>query len=158
MGLSSELSCEARSFSHCHNPHRFFQAEVLRLYFPALEPWVVRSVSLPSCSFQYIHMEMWDRPLHQLLPHPLPGSILQPPPCRMFSLPQLPVSAPPTSLDECFFFNSLVVGLPHSSIFWQFWLFLVFKFVVVLLLVVLRSKVYPTMPPFWPEVTKIYFF
>ena len=49
---------------------------------------------------------------------------------------QLPISAPPTSLDECFFFNSLVVGLPYSLIFWQFWLFFVFKFVVVLLLVV----------------------
>ena len=49
---------------------------------------------------------------------------------------QLPVSAPPAGLDQCFFFNSLVVGLPYSSIFWQFWLFFVFKFVVVLLLVV----------------------
>ena len=33
---------------------------------------------------------------------------------------QLPVSAPPTGLDECFFFNSLVVGLPYSWIFCQF--------------------------------------
>ena len=40
---------------------------------------------------------------------------------------QLPFSAPPTSLDECFFFNSLVVVLPYSSIFCQFWLFFVFK-------------------------------
>ena len=40
---------------------------------------------------------------------------------------QLPVSAPPTGLDECFFFISLVVGLPYSSISCQFWLFLVFK-------------------------------
>ena len=55
-------------------------------------------------------------------------------------------------LDECFFFNSLVVRLPHSSIFWQFWLFFVFKFVVVLLLVVWGGKVYPPMPPSWPEV------
>ena len=31
----------------------------------------------------------------------------------------LPISAPPTSLDEFGFFNSLVVGLPYSSIFWQ---------------------------------------
>ena len=31
--------------------------------------------------------------------------------------PQLPISAPPTSLDECFFFSSLVVRLPCSSIF-----------------------------------------
>ena len=37
----------------------------------------------------------------------------------------LPVSTPPTSLDECFFFNSLVVRLSYSSIFWQFWLLFV---------------------------------
>ena len=52
--------------------------------------------------------------------------ICQPPPGLMFSLPWLPVSAPPTGLDECFFFNSLAVGLPYSSIFCQFWLFSVF--------------------------------
>ena len=39
----------------------------------------------------------------------------------------LPISALPTVLDECFFFNCLVVRLPYSSIFCQFWLFLVFK-------------------------------
>ena len=39
----------------------------------------------------------------------------------------LPISAPPTSMDECFFFISLVVRLPYSSIFCQFWLFFVFK-------------------------------
>ena len=50
--------------------------------------------------------------------------------------PQLPISAPPTGLDECFFFNSLVVRLLYSSVIWQFWLFFVFKFVAVLLLVV----------------------
>ena len=49
----------------------------------------------------------------------LPSQVLQPLPCRESSLPWLPVSAPPTSLDEGFF-NSLVVGLPYSSIFWQF--------------------------------------
>ena len=47
---------------------------------------------------------------------------------------QLPLSAPPTGLDECFF-NSLVVGLPYSLIFCQLVVF-VFKFVAVLLLVV----------------------
>ena len=31
----------------------------------------------------------------------------------------LPVSTPPTSLDECFF-NSLIVGVPCSLISWQF--------------------------------------
>ena len=39
----------------------------------------------------------------------------------------LPISAPPIGLDECFFFISLVVGLPCSSIFCQFWLFFVFN-------------------------------
>ena len=39
----------------------------------------------------------------------------------------LPISPPPTSLDECVFFNSLVVRLSYSSIFCQFWLFFVFK-------------------------------
>ena len=49
-------------------------------------------------------------------------------------------------------FNSLVVGLSYSSIFWQFWLFFVFKF-VVFLLVVRGGKVYLPMPPYWPKST-----
>ena len=69
VGLSKELSCKAGSFSCCLNPHRFFQSEVLRLYFPALEPWVVWSVSLPNCSSWFICTQRWDLPL------------CQPPPC-----------------------------------------------------------------------------
>ena len=83
-----------------------------------LEPWVAQCVSLPSCSFRFICTQIWDCPLHQPLPcckSSLPGCVT--------SSPQLPVSAPPTGLDECFFFNSLVVGLPYSLIFCQFWLF-----------------------------------
>ena len=53
MGLSNKLSCEAGSFSCCLNPHRLFQSEVLRFYFPVLELWVAWSVSLPSCSSQF---------------------------------------------------------------------------------------------------------
>ena len=37
------------------------------------------------------------------------------------------LSAPPTGLDEYFFFISLVVVHPCGSIFCQFWLFFVFK-------------------------------
>ena len=81
--------------------------------------------------------------------HYLAPSLL---PCHASSLPQLPVSAAPTSLNECFFFNSLVVELPYRLIVWQFWLVFVFKFVVVLLLVVRGSKVYLPTPPSWPEV------
>ena len=73
--------------------------------FPMLEPGVVWSVSLPSCSSRFIRMQMWDCPVLQL------------PPCCVSSLPQLPDSAPPTILNECFFFSSLVVGLLYSSIF-----------------------------------------
>ena len=65
----------------------------------------------------------------------------------------LPVSAPLIGLDECFFFNSLVVGLPYGSIFYQFWLFFVFNFVVVLLLVVRGGTVCPPMTSSWPEVS-----
>ena len=129
MGLSSELSCDSESFFCYLNPHRFFQSEVLRLYFPALEPWVAQSVSFPSCSSWFIcQHRMWDHPVLQLLP------------CHTSSLPQLLISSPPTGLNECFFFNSLVVRLPYSSISWQFWLFFVFKFVVVLLLVIREAK------------------
>ena len=38
--------------------------------------------------------------------------VCQLPPCHTSSLPQLPISSPPTCLHECFFFNSLVVRLP----------------------------------------------
>ena len=52
--------------------------------------------------------------------HTPPVSV--PPRPRESSLPRLPVSAPPTGLDECLFFNFLGVGLPCRSIFCQFWL------------------------------------
>ena len=87
-----------------------------------------------------------------------PNLVLQPPHRHTSSPPQLPVSIPSTGLDECFFFNSLVVGLPHSSIFCQFRVFFVFKFVVVLLLVVWGGIVWPPVPPSWPEVPLWYFF
>ena len=61
------------------------------------------------------------------------------------------VCAPPAGLDECFFFNSLVVRLTYSSIFYQFWLFFVFKF-VVLLLVEQGGRVCLPMPPSLLEV------
>ena len=47
--------------------------------------------------------------------HHLAHPVLQGLPCCKSSLSWLPVSTPPTSLNECFFFNSLVVGLPYSS-------------------------------------------
>ena len=58
----------------------------------------------------------------------------------------------PSYQSGCFFFNSLVVKLPYSSIFPHFWLFFVFIFFVVLLLVVQKGKVYLPSPPSWLEV------
>ena len=49
-------------------------------------------------------------------------------------------------------FNSLVVRLPYSSIFCQFWLVFVFKFLVVFLLFMWGGTVCLPMPPCWPEV------
>ena len=58
-----------------------------------------------------------------------PPRLCVPPPCCESSHPlaRLLPSAPPTGLDECFFFISFVIGLPYSLIFCQFWLFFVFK-------------------------------
>ena len=64
VGLSSGLSCEAGIFSCHRNPHGFFQSEVLRLYFPTLEPWVAQSVLLPAYQQENIGM-----PVHQPLPY-----------------------------------------------------------------------------------------
>ena len=72
--------------------------------------------------------------------------------------PSCPSLPHPTCLNECFFFNSLVARLPYSLIYWQFWLFFYFKFVAVLLLVVVQGgKVYLPMPPSWPEVSLVSF-
>ena len=69
---------------------------------------------------------------------------------------QSPISAPPTSLGECFF-NSLVVRVPCSLIFWHFWLFIVFRFVVLLLLIVQESKAFLPTPPSQPELQYLSF-
>ena len=68
--------------------------------------------------------------------HCLTWLVLQPPPCHASSLPQLPVSPLLPVWLNVSSFNSLSVRLPYRSICWQFQEFFVFKFVVVLLLVV----------------------
>ena len=126
-------------------PAQVLKPEVLRLSFPVLDPMVAQSVLLPNFSSWFIHMSMWDCTVCQPLLH-LPSDQLLP--CHMSSPPWLPISFPPTSLDECFFFNCFVVGLTYSSIFWKFWLFFVFKLVLILLLFVWGSKTYLPMPPY----------
>ena len=133
VGLSSELSCEAGSFSRSCNPHRCFPSEALRLYLPA------RMLGCTICLAPQLFLLVYR---HKNVGPPgppaatSPALVLWPLPCCESSALRLPISAPPTGLDECFFFNSLFVGLPYSLIFWRFWLFFVFAFVVVLRLVV----------------------
>ena len=141
MGLSNELSCEAGSFSHClFNPHRCFESELEALFphtgalccavcfvpLPFLLVYLCANVGLqglPATTLCGLQAAAWPAPFH----NPPPCWVHQLPPCRESSPPPLPISTPPTGLDECFFFISLVVGLPYSSIFFQFWLFFVFK-------------------------------
>ena len=134
-----------------------------------ISPTTATPIGFYSQRFRGFLFPCWSPGLHGLAYSPvvLPGLsarkcgtaslshaclVHQLPPCSMSLPPQLPISAPPMSLDECFFFNSLVVGLPCSLIFWKFWLFFVFKFVVVLLLFVQVGKMYLPMPPSWLEV------
>ena len=78
---------------------------------------------LPATTLRGLLAAAWPAPFHSLPS----GCVRQWPPCRESSLPRLPISTPPIGLDECVFFISLVVRLPCSSIFCQFWLFSVFK-------------------------------
>ena len=91
---------ESNSFL-CHpNPHWFLQPEVMGTYLPGTGTlgWMIWSGAGITHSqgilsnFYPLHMHMGPPILH------------------------LCVSTPPTHLDECDFFNSLVVGLPYSLI------------------------------------------
>ena len=103
-------------------PSQVFSIRGLRLYFPELEPWVAPSVtqSTSCCLAGQLQLCPPSSTIRGLA-----GSASSALPWVLST--QLPVSAPPTHLDECFFFISLVVGLPYSLIFCQFWLLFVFK-------------------------------
>ena len=84
------------------------------------------------------------------------GPFSQPAPTSLAQSDALPFSPPLTCLGGCFF-NSFIVGLPCSLIFLQFWLFSVFKLVVILLLVVQGSEAFlPTLPS-WPKLLFIFY-
>ena len=123
MGLSNELSCEAGGFSCCYlTPTDIFSQRFEALFPRAGALGCVVCLAPQLFLLVYLHVDVGP---------------LGPPAAAWLQVlsVQLPNSAPPTGLDECFF-NSLVVRLPYSSIFCRIWLVFVFKFVVVLLLVV----------------------
>ena len=139
MGLSSEFSCESGSFS-CHlNSHRFFSVRGFEALFSC-----TGTLGCAVCFAPQLFLPVY-------LDADVGPPLCQLPPCCESSPPWLPISIPPTGLDGCFF-NSLIVRLPYSSIFCHFWLFFIFKFVIVVLLIVGGGKVYLPMPLSWPEV------
>ena len=127
MGLSNKLSCEVGSFSCCHlNPHWCFQSEVCGFISPRRSPrlhGLLHSPNVPPGLSVRECGAAGSASCSLTCPVPQSATLLGPPAA---TLPQV-LSTPPTGLDECFFFFSSVVGLPHSSIFCQFRLFFVFK-------------------------------
>ena len=120
LGPSNKLFCEVGSFSCQSNPHIFTVRG-----FEALFPYA-GTLGYVVCLTPQLFLPVYQH------------SNVRPPALLATALPFIlsAVVACFCPSYECFFFNSLVVGLPYSLIFWQFWLFFVFKFVVVLLLVV----------------------
>ena len=60
------------------------------------------------------------------------------------------ISVPPTILDRCGFFNSIVVRLQLN--FWWFWMMIVLYFSCNFDVVVWEGELCFPMPPSWPEV------
>ena len=151
MVLSYELSCEGGSFSSRLNPIDFHSEQswsfIFLLWNPGLCGLFCSPVVPPSLSAHKYGTNCsvssclaWSTSC--CLAHRGPPATMLP----WVLTTQAAHLCPSISLDECFFFNSLVVELLYCSTFWQFWLFFVFKF-VVLLLVVWGGKVYlPTTP------------
>ena len=146
MGLSSKLSCKAQSFSHCHNPHRFFQSEVLRLYFPHWNPGL-RSLSHSPVFPPRLSARIYG--IAQFASCHLAASPLLP---SCPSLPLLPVWMNVSPL------TAWLLDFPTVRFSGSSGCFFVFKFVVVLILVVRGGTVCLPMPPSWPAVPYMNFF
>ena len=92
-------------------PTGFYSQKLWGFIFLALEPWAVQSsLGLGSVTPNFYPPQVnvvW------------PITILPPSPLRstLHLSASLHISSPPTRLDECGFFKSLVVGLSYSLIF-----------------------------------------
>ena len=92
-------------------PLRVFSLRGLRLYVPALEHWVMRSALLPAVCPVYLCVNVGLQGLLVVrLPAPFiphSASLRRTTTTRLLST-LVPVSAPPTCVDVCFFFIYLV--------------------------------------------------
>ena len=109
----------------------------------------------PACTVCHLEAASPAHMVHSLAP----GSLSQPRPHGL--LPCLRSSRPTclTSLAGLVdsFFNSLVVRVPCSLIFWHFRLFIDFRFVVILLFIVQGSKGFLPTPACWPQLIRLFF-
>ena len=89
-----------------------FSVRGFEALFPHTGTPVAQSVLLPNCSLSllvYLNTNVGPPTLPAAASPGLPAATLP----QVLSA-QRPISTPPTSLDECFCFNSLVVRLPYS--------------------------------------------
>ena len=101
----------SRSFFHWFNPCWVLQSEVMGTYIPGTRTvgwWAWCGAGTP-CSRD-------SSPEFLSTTHGCGTSLF----C---------ISASPTSMGGCGFFNSVVVRLPFNSIFWWFWVMLVLNFI-----------------------------
>ena len=113
MGLSNDLSCEAGSFSCCcPNPTGIFNQRFEALFPQRWSPGLLDLLCSPLFVLVYLCTNVGLQGLPVVrLPAPLvPHSTSLGPTtaARVLSAP-VPVSAPPTGLDVCFFFIYLVL-------------------------------------------------
>ena len=113
------LLCETGSISHCGNLSHSPQTPLSPLKLAPL-------------------VQLWGSQLHSLGCHVA---------TVFLSWPMQSTALPAWLFWLIFFFNSLVVRVPCSLIFWCFWLFIDFRLVGVLLLVVQGSEGFLPTPP-----------
>ena len=145
-GSSKELSCESGSFSCCHNPYSFYSQRFWGFLFPHWNPGL-------QCLVPQLFLLVY---LHANVGLPGPPAATWPTQSSIHHLvehPFCPGCPSPPLLPVWMNVSSLIPWLLdfHSLISCHFWLIFVFKFVVVLLLVVQGEKVYLPTPPSWPE-------
>ena len=130
--LYDELSCETGDFSHLGNPHCSPQS-ALSLSFLFNQPC---PHSPPPClGLSQPALSSLCSMVGCLTAVPFSQPYLQGPPPHCGSLLPPARLTPRVDLIDCLF-NSLVVAVPCSLVFWHFWLFIDFRLVVILLLVV----------------------
>ena len=146
-------------FSIVPTPTVFYIQKLWGFIFQVLGPWAVWSglawgwgCSLPRYPSWFLATTCECGTTHSTAAAASLCYIRSPP----LSIPTLHL-CPLYCLHECGFFKSLVVGLPHSLIFWRFWVLFVLRLVVILLVVVQGGEACLRAPPSWLEVPSQYF-